>query len=227
MSDLVRHVLVFAGLLGVVALRALAVARAPFNWDEFALFDSVARSLEDGVLRSGGRPGLTQLLVMPLVEGCRDEVRVAQWARGLWVVITLGYVTGLYALLHEWLRDTRHRVHDAILGVALLALLPVFLEWSIQVRTDQIALAAAVWGGFALLRSERNPGLALAAGLAFGVGWLSSQKLAYAAALAGLLAAGRLFTRGDFDLQRDAWRAALTLAGFATVLLCFRSFLMA
>lgn len=219
--------LLLLGLFAFVALRAFSIGRAPFNWDEFALFDGVARSLENGVLRSGGRPGLAQLLVMPLVDGCRDPVAVALAARGLWLGITLAYLAGLFALLREWLRESPHRLHDACLGVALLGLLPVFLEWSLQVRTDQIALLGAAWGGFALLRSERNPGVALLAGMAFGLGWLSSQKLAYAAALVATLAAGRLLVVGGASLRREAWRGALAVAGFGTVWLCFRAFLMA
>ena len=213
-------------LLAIAALRAAAIPRAPFNWDELALFDSVTRTLRDGVLRSGGRPGLAQILVMPLVEGCRDEARVGQLARGAWLAITAVYLAGVFALLFELLRGRRHRVHDACLGVALLALVPAFLEWSLQVRTDQLALCGAVWGGVALLRSERKPGLALCAGLCFGLGWASSQKLAYGAALAGALAVSRLLAQRSFTLQRDGWRASLTVAGFGTVLLCYRALVM-
>jgi hypothetical protein len=217
---------VLALLAGIAALRALAISRAPFNWDELALFDSVARTLRDGVLRSGGRPGLAQILVMPLVEGCRDEARVAQIARGIWLVVTSAYLAGVFALLMELLRDRKHRVHDACLGVALLALVPAFLEWSLQVRTDHLALCGAAWGGVALLRSERRPGLALFAGLCFGLGWISSQKLAYAAALGGLLAASRLLASRSFEAQREAWRAGLAVSGFGTVLLVFRAVVM-
>ena len=230
-GDLVNaRTLRFAGaaalLLAIAALRAAAIPRTPFNWDELALFDSVARTLRDGVLRSGGRPGLAQLLVMPLVEGCSDEARVAQLARYAWLVITSVYLAGVFALLFELLRERRHRVHDACLGVALLALVPAFLDWSLQVRTDQLALCGAAWGGVALLRSERKPGLALFAGLCFGLGWISSQKLAYGAALAGLLALSRLLAQRSFVAQREAWRAGLTLAGFGTVLLVFRALVM-
>jgi len=219
-------VLAIAVLLLVVGLRAATLQRAAFNWDEFALFDSVARTLSDGVLRSGGRPGLAQLLVMPLVEGCRDEMAVGRSARAIWLVVTLASLVGLFVALAELLRGRPHRYHDAALGVGLLALLPVFLEWSIQVRTDQIALLGATWGGVALLRSERTPGLALAAGLAFGIGWLGSQKLAYGALLMALLAAGRLGVGATLVPRRETWRGLLVLAGFGTVLLCFRAFSM-
>jgi hypothetical protein len=214
------------GLLAWLALRWWTLERSAFHWDEFALFDSVARSVRDGVLRSGGRPGLAQLLVMPWVEGCSDEIAVGRSARLLWVGITTATLAGVFALLLELLRGRAHPYRDAALGVALLALLPVFLETSIQVRTDQLALLGAAWGGLLLLRSQRAAGVALSAGLLFGLGWLGSQKLAYGAALMGLLAAGRVFALGDWDLRRDAWRAGLTLAGFATVLLCFRTFSM-
>jgi hypothetical protein len=214
------------GALLWIAVRFVTLRRAAFHWDEFALFDSVARTIADGVLHSGGRPGLAQLLVMPWVEGCSDEVAVGRSARVLWLAITSASLAGLFVMLTELLREREHRYHDAALGVGLLALLPVFLESSIQVRTDQIALLGAVWGGAALLRSERTLGLALAAGLLFGLGWLGSQKLAYAAALMALLAAGRLFARASFVPRREAWRGALCLAGFATVLLCFRAFSM-
>lgn len=213
-------------LLGLVGLRAAEVPRAAFNWDELALFDNVARTLQDGVLRSGGRPGLAQLLVMPLVDACRDETHVGRVARVLWLLITTLYLAGVFAMLMELFRGRPRRLHDAALGVALLGLVPAFLEWSLQVRTDQLALLGAAWGCAALLRSQREPGLALAAGLCLGVGWLSSQKLAYVAALGALLAVGRLRVDRSFELRREAWRAVLAIAGFATVLLCFRALVM-
>ncbi len=221
-----RIALVVAGLALLVGVRAMTLQRAAFNWDEFAFFDSVARTLSDGVLRSGGRPGLAQILVMPLVEDCLDEMSVGRSARWLWLVFTFAILAGLFVALAELLRDRAHRFHDAALGVGLLALLPVFLEWSIQVRTDHVALLGATWGGVALLRSERAPGLALAAGLAFGIGWLGSQKLAYGGALMALLAAGRLFVSGSLVVRRDAWRGVLTVAGFGAVVLGYRALSM-
>lgn len=224
-----RALLVLAGVAAVgawLALRWLTIERVAFHWDEFALFDSVARSVRDGVLRSGGRPGLAQLALMPLVDGCRDEIAVGRGARLLWLGLTSITLAGVFALLAELLRERPQRWRDAALGLALLALLPVFLETSIQVRTDQVALAGAAWGGLLLLRSQRAPGVALSAGLLFGLGWLGSQKLGYGAALMGLLAAGRTLASGDLTPRRGAWRAALALSGFATVLLCYRAFSM-
>ena len=122
-----------AGAAGWLALRVATLQRVAIHWDEFALFDSAARSLAEGVLRSGGRPGLAQLLVMPLVEGCRDEIAVGRLARALWLAITSATLAGLFIALAELLRERAQRYHDAALGVALLALLPVFLDTSIQV----------------------------------------------------------------------------------------------
>jgi hypothetical protein len=108
--------------------------------------------------------------------------------------------------------------------VALLGLLPVFLEWSLQVRTDQLALAGGVWGGAALLASQRRPSLALAAGAALALGWLSSQKLAYVAALVGVLALARLFESG-WNPRRELARAAFVGAGASSMWVGFRTLL--
>lgn len=214
------------GLFALVLLRVAAVYRVAFNWDELVLFESVAQSARDGVFRSGGRPGLAQLLLTPLLAGCQDEIATGRAARLLWLGVTGLYLAGIAALLAEVLRDSARRRHDVCLGVALLGLLPAFLEWSIQVRTDQLALAGAVWGATALLASQRRPGLALAAGVCLALGWLASQKLAYLAALALLLAALRLLQSG-WQTRRELMRAALFGAGASSVWLAFRTALTA
>jgi hypothetical protein len=225
-----RHtrILVFAlgalALLGFVALRLTALRRVAFNWDELVLFESITQTARDGVFRSHGRPGLTQLVLAPLVAACQDEIATARSARIAWLGVTLLYLTGIGALLAELVRGSARRVHDAFLGVALLGLLPVFLEWSLQVRTDQIALAGGVWGGVALLASQRRPSLALAAGAALAIGWLSSQKLAYVGALAGVLVVVRLVESG-FQPRRELARAAFVGAGASSVWLAFRTLL--
>ena len=66
-------------------------------------------------------------------------------------------------------------VRQLLSQVRPTGLLPAFLEWSLQVRSDHIALVGATWGGVALLASRRRPALAVCAGLCFGIGWLSSQ----------------------------------------------------
>ena len=195
-------------LLGFVALRVVATQRVAFNWDELVLFQSVVQSARDGVFRSGGRPGLVQLLLTPLLDACQDEIATGRQARLIWVGVTLLYLGGIAALLAELLRGSARRLHDVLLGVALLALVPAFLEWSIQVRTDQLALAGGVWGGAALLASQRRPSLALATGMCFGLGWLASQKLAYVAGLGVLLCALRLMRDGCAAAPRAGARGA-------------------
>ncbi len=210
-------------ILAFVAARLISIPRVAFNWDEFVFFDTVARNLADGRLRTGGRPGLAQLLAQPWVAECRDEIATGRAVRGLWLGFTVLALSGLFALGLELFRERRQRIHDAALGVALIALLPAFLEWSLQVRTDHLAIAGGLWGGVALLGSERRRGYALLAGVAFGLGWLSSQKVVYVAALVGVLALGRLAFEGRFDRGREVTRGLLVIAGIGTVLLCFRA----
>lgn len=210
-----------AALLGFAALRAHAVRHTAFNWDEFALFHDVARSAAEGRLYASGHAGLPQVALLPLVRDCVDEIAVGRAARWVWLALTAGYLAGLFALLRQLLPDDRHRRHDAALGTALLGLLPAFLEWSLQVRTDQVALCAGVWGAVALVGSRRRPWLALAAGVAFGVGWLATQKLVYVAALGALLAAGDLFVRHEWRPRRELARAGVALLGASAVVLAW------
>jgi hypothetical protein len=211
-------------LLAFVALRVVAAYRVAFNWDELVLFQSVVHSARDGMFRSGGRPGLAQLLLLPWISTCSDEIAAGRLARLLWVGVSTVYLGGVAAFLAEALRGSARRAHDVLLGVALLALVPAFLEWSVQVRTDQLALAGGAWGIAALLASQRKPVLALAAGACFGLGWLASQKLAYLAALGALLAALRLLQSG-WQPHRELARAALLGAGASGVWLGFRTLL--
>jgi len=159
-----------AGFVLFLASRALSIATTAINWDEFALLDRVARTARTGVPETGGRPGLAEWLLLPIVSACSDEIATARMARWLWLGLTLCFLAGFFAMLLELLRGRPQRRHDALFGVALLALVPAFLEWSLQVRTDQLALAGGVWGGMLLLASQRRAPLALAAGLQFGVG---------------------------------------------------------
>ncbi|MGH9386930.1 MAG: glycosyltransferase family 39 protein [Vicinamibacterales bacterium] len=113
----------------------------------------------------------------------------------------------------------------AVIGVALLALAPAFLRWSLQVRTDQPALMFAVWGGVALLASTRRAWLAALAGAGFGLGFLCSQKALYVAALAATLLAVRLAP--DLKPRTAPWRRGVVLiviAGSASlaVVVAFR-----
>lgn len=221
------RLLLGCGLAGLLALQTAAVFRVAFNWDELALLEGVARTAREGVLHSGGHPGLPQIALLPWVAGCDDEVDVARGARLAWLVLTLAYGVGIFALLRELLRDTPRRDHDAALGTGLLVLLPVFLQWSVQVRTDQVALAGGVWGCAALLASRRRPAWAAAAGVAFGLGWLGTEKLAYLGGLGALLAAGDLAVRGAWRPRRELLRGALAVGCFAAVLLAFRAIVLA
>ncbi|TMA33761.1 MAG: hypothetical protein E6J87_09165 [Deltaproteobacteria bacterium] len=211
-----------AALLGFAALRVATVFTTAFNWDEFVLFHDVALTAQTGQLHSGGHPGLPQVALLPAVRDCADEISVGHTARLAWLALTWGYLAGVFAILFQLLPADRHRAHDAALGTALLGLFPAFLEWSIQVRTDQVALLGGAWGAVALLASRRRPWLALAAGAAFGVGWLGTQKLAYVAALAALLAAGDLALRASFCGRRELARAGGVALGAALVLAAWR-----
>jgi len=202
-----------------VGLRIAAVYKAAGHWDEFGLFENASITHATGVLMGGGRPGLAQLLVLPLVAGCDDEIAVLHRARLFWVFITLAYLVGVGALVGSLQRDPERRVADGLLAMALLALVPAFLQSSIQVRTDQIALAGGVWAGVALLASLRRPALAIVAGALLGIGFLSSQKLLYVAALVGLLALAQLDFGSRLRLRRDLLRAGLCALGLAACLL--------
>jgi len=197
------------------ALRIAAVYSVAGNWDEFGLFENASITHETGVLKGGGRPGLAQLVVLPLVADCDDEIEVLQRARLIWVFITLAYLIGVGVLVSQLQPERERRLADALLAVGLLAMVPAFLEWSIQVRTDQIALAGGVWGGIAVLASKRRPAFALAAGILLGVGFLASQKLIYVAALIGLIALAQVGFGRSIQLRREALRIGLCALGMA------------
>jgi len=166
----------------------LHVSSEAINWDEFALLDRAERSLRLGTVLGSGRPGLVTIALMPFVEGCVDSVRSVVEARLLWQVVTLAYLMGVYCLVRRWFvlagRPNEGRV-QGLLAVTLLAFLPAFVVWSVQVRTDQAALAASVWGGvFLLSRGYRR---AVIAGVLFACSILCTQKGIYTIALTGIL----------------------------------------
>jgi hypothetical protein len=223
----VARIALVCALLAFAALRIATVYTTAFNWDEFALFHDVALTAQTGELHSAGHPGLPQAALLPLVRDCGDEIAVGRDARLVWLALTWTYLSGVFALIYQLLPADRHRTHDAALGTALLGLFPAFLEWSIQVRTDQVALAGGACGAALLLASRRRAWLALAAGMAFGVGWLGTQKLAYVAALAGLLAAGDLALHTEWRLRRELARGAGTALGAVVVVVAWRMFVSA
>lgn len=199
------------------------IFRAEVNWDEFALLARARDSLVQGELLGGGRPGLATLILMPLVDGCRDTLALVQNARLLWTPFSLGILVAFWWVLYELFENRDSRARDALIGVALVALLPVFFKFSVQVRTDQPALALGLLGGVALLGSRREPLYALLAGALLAVGYTSSQKLVYVAALVGLLGIADVFINGRPDWRRDLVRSVLVIVGAVATLFLFRS----
>lgn len=178
-------------MLGVALIYAPRLAAAfteAINWDEFTMLERADRTARLGQVFGGGRPGLVSLLLTPILKDCADAVSAALEARLVWQVIVIAYLLGLYVLVRRWFRFTQRPENGRLEGaaaVALLAFLPAFVTWSVQVRSDQPALAAAVWGGVCLLHG--TPLAAAAAGLLFGVALLCTQKGLYAIALCMLL----------------------------------------
>jgi len=218
-----RRALVVAILLLILAARLAAVFRANVSWDEFGLLHLADATAATGELHSAARPGLAVWLLVPLVRDCADEIAVVREARLLWTGITALFLVGFGLWLGALEPDRARRSSAALLGVALLGLVPAFLATSLQVRTDQIALAGGAFGGWLLLASRRRVPFALAAGACFGAGFLGSQKLLYLLALAGLLAAGQLRLERELAPRREAVRLLLAAAGFAAVILAFEA----
>jgi hypothetical protein len=204
------------------ATRIAAVFSVAANWDEFALLDRAAATAESGVLEGGGRPGLATLILVPFVEDCGDEIAALRAARLLWAGVTLCFLLGLATLLGRSCAASTQRRHDVWLGVALLAFVPAFLEWSVQVRSDQLALACGVWGAVALLASKRRVAWALVAGAIFATGFLATQKLVYVGALAVLLAVAELLRERDFQARRELLRATAVACVFVAVVAAFQ-----
>ena len=168
--------------------RWLAIFSEAINWDEFALLARADSTLRLGDVQGGGRPGLVTVLLIPFVDGCVDAVRSVTNARVLWLVLTLAYLGGVYAMVHNWFRRTSapgSADAAAMVAVALLAFLPAFVTWSVQVRTDQAALAAAAWGGALLMAGRAR--YATVAGALFAIAVLCTQKGLYVIGLSGLL----------------------------------------
>lgn len=213
--------------VALLALQLAAVSTEAVNWDEVALFQRTERSLATGRLDGGGRPGLALFVLMPFVEGCRDAVAAVRQARYLWVFVTAAYVAAVFALIARLGPRRPGWWQGPALAAGALVLVPAFLRWSVQVRTDQLALAFSLWGGVALLASSRaRLRWAACAGLLTALGYLASQKALYAAALSALLAAGDLWLAGrlfDRTAIRDlAFRLAVAASLGVAVVVAWR-----
>lgn len=206
-------VLLAAAAIALLASQWRATRTENINWDEFALLSRVEQTVREGRLVGGGRPGLVVLALIPFVRNCSNSVQVIVNARQLWLAITVAYLAGVFVLILQLRQGRQHPWHGAAVAVALLVLVPVFLRWSLQVRTDQPALMFACWGGAALLASWRRLPLAAPAGILFALGYLCSQKAAYVGALVLVLFAARVAP----DLRRTAreWRRGLTILSLA------------
>jgi len=204
-------------LLVALAARFASLFTEAVNWDEFAALARADRMVRLGAVDVGGRPGLMNFLLAPFVRGCTDTVAAAVDARILWYFITLLYLAGVYVLVARWhssaRRPTKGRL-EALFAVLLLACLPAFVTWSVQVRSDQATLAAAVWGGVLLLgRGARS---AVAAGVLFGIAFLCTQKGLYT--IAGCFVLLCTATLGRITARDAAPGAAILAAARSGVL---------
>lgn len=213
--------LIVLGLAWAVT-HVLGVFSESVNWDELALLHRAERTLVSGNMEAGGRPGLGVAALLPFVSGCTDTTSTIDTVRLVWAAVTAALLAGLFVFLLRAVRDTTWRWQAAALGTGALALVPVFMRWSIQVRTDQPAVAAGLWGGVMLLGSRSRPMLALGAGALVAVGYLFSQKALYVAALVGIVALGDLLQVGEFDWRREIKRAAWFVAGAIGVIAGFK-----
>lgn len=208
--------------LAFVATQLAAVFTESVNGDELALAQRAERTITTGHLEGGGRPGLATIALLPFVDGCSATVPTIEAARLAWLAITLALVGGLFAFLRLAARRAPQPWVAAGLGTALLVLVPVFLKFSLHVRTDQPAIAAGLWGGVALLASGiRRWPWALLAGALFGAGFLFTQKVVYIVALVGVVALGELFVERRFAWRRELLRAAATAAGAIAVVAAY------
>lgn len=200
------------------ALHIAAVFTESVNWDEFALLYRAEKAARVGVIDGGGRPGLGVVALIPFVDGCTSTTTVVHMTRLVWAAVTLSLLAGVFFFVLRATRRTPHRWQAAVLATALIALVPVFMRWSLQVRTDQPAVAACLWAGVALLASRERTRMALVAGASIGTGYLFSQKAIYVTALIVLIAAGDVFVDRELSWRRELRRAVLVVAGAALAL---------
>jgi len=210
----------------LAALHLVAVFTESVNWDEFAFLFRGNRSLRTGSLELGGRPGLALLALLPFAGGCDDSVSAIRSARLLWSLVTFASVAGLFYLLRNALplpTVSEPRWHRAAFAVAFLVLVPVWLRWSLQIRTDQWAIAFILWGGVCLLASkERSSWLSALAGGLMMCGYLATQKAVYVSALVGTVVLGHHLIAREWRWKRELGRVGLMMLGGAMVFYVYK-----
>ena len=203
-------------MLGIAAIaRVAAIFTENVNWDEMALLERAEALVRTGELSGGGRPGLATLVLAPFAEGCRNAVDAVVRARGLWTMFVGGAIVAFWLLLRGVIPETRMRFLAVTTGVGLWVLAPAFLRYSVQVRTDQIAILGALFGGVLLRASVRRGWVAVPAGLVMAVGFLASQKLVYVAGPVFILVAIPHVLERDLRIRREVARLGLLALGFA------------
>ncbi len=194
-----------------------AVFTDTIHWDELAQYHRAQHALLTGELQAGGRPGLGVIAVIPFARDCEDPIAVAISGRLLWCGFTFALLAGLFFFLRGACRRSPAAWHAAALGTAALGLVPLFLRWSLQVRTDQPAVAASLWAGVAVLASRERWPFATLAGALLALGYLFSQKAIYIGALVGVVTLGDLYIEGVIHWRRELRRMAALVVGAVAV----------
>ncbi len=210
--------------LAVGAARVYGIFTENVNWDEFFLLQRAEVLARTGELRGSGRPGLANYVLAPFAEGCRNAVDALVSARVLWTAFVAGSIAAFWILLRAALSRGDHRRLAVATGVGLWVLSPAFLRYSVQVRTDQLAVLGGLWGGVLLVWSARRPWLALPAGIAMALGFLASQKLVYVLGVVAILVLAWHEAAREVNWRREGLRLGLCLLGAALTTLGFYGF---
>jgi len=211
------------GLLVWTLLHLFWVFTENINGDEFILLARARDTFLSGQVLSGGRPGLGTIALIPFVQTCSDAIASVRAARVMWTVFGVIILTGSWTTLRYLFAGRETGAVDALIGVTLLALTPGFLRYSIQVRTDQPAVALGILAASFLLASRHRLRWAFAAGILFGIGYLFSQKLLYVGALAGLLVAGDILLAKDLVPSREFKRFSAVVVTFLFVVIAYQT----
>ncbi len=209
-------------LAAIGLLRVVFVFTENVNWDEFALFQRAEILANTGILQGGGRPGLVNLVLLPVAATCADTVQALTQLRLGWTLMVFGSVALFALLLRAALPPSPYRWIAIATAVGLWVLSPDFLRYSVHVRTDQPAIFFGLLGGLALAVRPAAFRWALAAGAFFALGFLASQKLVYVAALATLLAVAARTHDPEVHWRREMMRAGTVALSFVGLVLVYR-----